>query len=81
MVSDIDAVDACLEFSNDHRLLVEPACGATLSALYNPIEFLMDKKNILVVVCGGAGVMIDKMNDWKQKLDNNRMQGIIGSSG
>jgi len=49
--------------------------------LYNPIEFLMDKKNILVVVCGGAGVMIDKMNDWKQKLDNNRMQGIIGSSG
>jgi len=81
VVSDIDAVDSCLEFSNDHRLLVEPACGATLSALYNPIEFLMDKKNILVVVCGGAGVMIDKMNDWKQKLDNNRMQGIIGSSG
>jgi len=73
VVSDMEAVNSCLEFCNDHRLLVEPACGATLSTLYNPIEFLMDKKNILVIVCGGSGVTIDKMNDWKKKLDNNRM--------
>lgn len=81
VVSDIDAVDSCLEFSNDHRLLVEPACGATLAALYNPVEFLMDKNNILVIVCGGAGVTIDKMNDWKQKLDNNRMHRTLNSAG
>jgi len=73
VVSDMEAVNSCLEFCNDHRLLVEPACGATLSTLYNPIEFLMDKKNILVIVCGGSGVTIDKMNDWKIKMDNNRM--------
>ena len=68
VVSDMEAVNSCLEFCNDHRLLVEPACGATLSTLYNPIEFLMDKKNILVIVCGGSGVTIDKMNDWKIKM-------------
>ena len=49
---------------------------------YELIKYLRKfKKNILVIVCGGAGVMIDKMNDWKQKLHNNRLQGIIGSSG
>ncbi len=68
VISDINAVNSCLNFCNDHRLLVEPACGATLAALYNPIEFLKDKKNVLAIVCGGAGVTIDKLNEWKQML-------------
>jgi len=70
VVSDIEAVDACLNFSTDHRLLVEPACGASLAALYHPIEFLMDKKNILVIVCGGAGVTMDQLTSWKKQLEN-----------
>ena len=71
VVSDIEAVDSCLYFSRDHRLLVEPACGASLAALYNPAEFLKDKENILVIVCGGAGVTISQLEAWKQELDNN----------
>ncbi len=68
VVSDSEAVNACLKFSNDHRLLVEPACGASLAALYNPVELLKNKKCILVIVCGGAGVTISKLQEWKQKL-------------
>ncbi len=68
VVSDKAAVDACLQFSVDHRLLVEPACGASLATLYNPVEFLMDKENILVIVCGGAGVTIAQIEAWKQKF-------------
>jgi L-serine/L-threonine ammonia-lyase len=48
--------------------LVEPACGASLATLYDPVEFLMDKENILVIVCGGAGITIAQIEAWKQKF-------------
>ena len=71
VVSDKDSDDACLQFSIDHRLLVEPACGASLSTLYNPVEVLTDKEKILVIVCGGAGVTFAQIDAWKQLLDNS----------
>lgn len=56
VVSDKTAVQACVDFLDDHRVLVEPACGATLSAVYERNAFLNGKKNVIVVVCGGAGI-------------------------
>lgn len=73
VVSDKAALEACLHFSTDHRLLVEPACGASLALLYNPIEFLMDKQNILVIVCGGAGVTVSQLEKWKDKINKAAM--------
>jgi L-serine/L-threonine ammonia-lyase len=55
-VSDREAVEACLRFADDHRVVVEPACGASLALVYQAAEALRGKKDILVVVCGGAGV-------------------------
>jgi L-serine/L-threonine ammonia-lyase len=74
VVSDKDAVDACLQFSIDHRLLVEPACGASISSLYQPVDILTEKENILVIVCGGAGVTCSQINGWKQQLDMGTME-------
>ncbi|KAI2799525.1 hypothetical protein BLOT_011430 [Blomia tropicalis] len=37
VVTDRDAIKACSRFANDHRFLVGPACGTTLSALYEGI--------------------------------------------
>ncbi len=68
VVTDLEAVDACLQFASDHRLLVEPACGAALAGLYCDSEWLKDKQSILVIVCGGAGVTIDQLHRWKQDL-------------
>jgi L-serine/L-threonine ammonia-lyase len=68
VVTDREALNACFRFSNDHRILVEPACGASLSVVYSPIDFLLDKKNILVIVCGGAGVSIEQLKEWDEKL-------------
>ena len=70
VVSDLQAVDACLQFADDHRLLVEPACGAALAAVYEEDEWLKNKKSILLVICGGAGVTIDQLNRWKSSLNN-----------
>ncbi len=68
VVSDKQAVAACLSFLGEHRVLVEPACGASLASLYQPPDVLLDKKNILVVVCGGVGASIEQLNQWNKRL-------------
>ena len=78
VVSDRAAVDACLRFSRDHRLLVEPACGASLAAVYDPIDVLMDRRDILVIVCGGAGVTMSQLEAWDQSLDKEPLPGDRG---
>ena len=61
LVSDQQAVAACWRFLDDHRVLVEPACGAALAAVYDPVPALAGRKTILVVVCGGMGVSVAQL--------------------
>ncbi len=64
VVSDAAAVRGCVEFANRHRLLVEPACGAGLSLIYDGADCLSQAQRILVVVCGGISVDLDQLNGW-----------------
>jgi len=68
LVSDQDALVACKNFLNDHRILVEPACGASLSIAYQHAEKLKEFNNVLIVVCGGVTATIDQINDWSMKI-------------
>lgn len=54
LVSDREALLACERLLHDHRLLVEPACGAALALLERP-EVLAGYRRVLVIVCGGYG--------------------------
>ena len=56
VVSDQEALDACLQFADDHRVVVEPACGAALALAYKGEGVLKEGGNVLLIVCGGAGV-------------------------
>jgi len=56
VVSDGEALDACLRFADDHRVVVEPACGAALALAYRGEEALQRGGNVLLIVCGGSGV-------------------------
>jgi L-serine/L-threonine ammonia-lyase len=67
-VTDQEAVDACLRFANEHRVLVEPACGAALAAVYGKAQPLEGLTPIVVIVCGGAGVNLKLLDDWKKRL-------------
>ena len=61
VVSDDEAVNACRRFLDDHRVLTEPACGVSLSMLYDgKISFKPDD-NVLVIVCGGASVSLESL--------------------
>lgn len=67
-VSDRDAIDACIRFANDHRILVEPACGAALSAVYQRAAPLRDLRDVMVIVCGGAGINLDLLRSWDNQV-------------
>ncbi len=68
IVTDEDAVAACLHFANDHRTLVEPACGAALAVVYNNLSAIDSATSVLVIVCGGIGVNPAKLRDWAVSL-------------
>ena len=68
VVSDRAAVRACLRFLDDHRALVEPACGASLSVAYDGLDALAPFENVLVVVCGGATATAAQLTDWGERL-------------
>eukprot|EP01133_Synstelium_polycarpum_P005656 gene5656-6528_t len=65
LVTDKNAVDACLQFVDDERVLVEPACGASLAVIYQRLPELVNfgAKNILVVVCGGNNTSIKQLTE------------------
>ncbi len=65
VVSDEAAIDACVRFARDHRVLVEPACGAALAAVYERAPALEERDPVLVVVCGGAGVDLERLTAWR----------------
>ena len=54
-VTDEAAVDSCLSFALEQRLIVEPACGAAIAAArQRAAPVLQAAKDVLVIVCGGA---------------------------
>lgn len=71
--TDAEAVESCVRFAQDHRLLVEPACGAGLAIAYSQRlreKFLKDVEGPIVLeVCGGSGVDVDLLNQWKLQFE------------
>lgn len=74
--TDAEAVDTCVRFASDHRMLIEPACGAALAPLYSErlrsrlLRELDGDENtaIVVEVCGGSGVDLDLLGGWKEQF-------------
>lgn len=64
-VTDQEAVAACLLYLNDHRTLVEPACGASLALLYGNKVSLGELSNVLVIVCGGSTATIESLTSFR----------------
>ncbi|RYZ39285.1 MAG: pyridoxal-phosphate dependent enzyme, partial [Myxococcaceae bacterium] len=61
VVSDAAAVAASLRFLDEHRILVEPACGAALAALDAESPALAAASRIAVIVCGGVTATVESL--------------------
>jgi L-serine/L-threonine ammonia-lyase len=68
VVSDRQAVQACSRFADTVRVLVEPACGASLAALDARPDLFARFHAPLVEVCGGMGVTPARLAGWKREL-------------
>ncbi len=68
VVSDSQAVSACAQFLDDHRLLVEPACGAALAVLYENVPALTSYKTIVCIICGGSTMTADQLRAYSQSM-------------
>lgn len=64
VVSDTAAVQACLRFMDDQRVVVEPACGAALAAVYGNAPQLDGCRSVLVIVCGGVTATVAQLQAW-----------------
>lgn len=76
VISDKDAVEACLRFADDHRIMVQPACGAALAAGYSGViqKLIADgplpkEGPVVFIVCGGSAVTLQLLEDWKEKFN------------
>ncbi|WP_409523556.1 pyridoxal-phosphate dependent enzyme [Nitrincola sp. MINF-07-Sa-05] len=65
VVSDHQALQACERFLDDHRMLVEPACGATLALAYEQQDVLAGYRNLLLIVCGGVTASYQQIQQWQ----------------
>lgn len=73
VLSDRLAVDACARFAEDNRALVEPACGASLAAVYAARVTEMRKQGklnpdrpLVVIVCGGSAASVPQLEEWER---------------
>ncbi|XP_059532655.1 L-serine dehydratase/L-threonine deaminase [Myotis daubentonii] len=76
VISDQEAVAAIEKFVDDEKILVEPACGAALAAVYsNVVQKLQGEgklrtplSSIVIIVCGGSNISLTQLQDLKKQL-------------
>lgn len=71
IVTDREAVTACVDFANQHRVLVEPACGAAIAAAAKVAARTTSTDPILVIVCGGAGATLELLSRWVATVEES----------
>ncbi|KAM8865219.1 serine dehydratase-like [Synchiropus picturatus] len=76
-VTDQQAVKALECFVDDEKILVEPACGAALSAVYSGVIKRLQEEGklerrlgpVVIVVCGGNNISMEQLRRLKKQLD------------
>lgn len=74
LVSDEESIQAMVNIVDQHRVLVELSCSASLAAIYNrSVDNLLKSKgtapgDIVVILCGGSGINLSVFNELKSLL-------------
>jgi L-serine/L-threonine ammonia-lyase len=74
VLSDAEACMACWRFVDDERLLVEPACGASVSLAYMPEKLrealpgLKEDSKVVIVVCGGSRISVKELESYRARF-------------
>ncbi|OCU01655.1 hypothetical protein XELAEV_18007448mg [Xenopus laevis] len=76
VISDQEAVVAIEKFADDEKMLVEPACGAALAAVYSNVAERLKKEgklspdlsSLVIIVCGGNNITLAQLFQLKKQL-------------
>jgi L-serine/L-threonine ammonia-lyase len=76
VLRDIEAMEGCVRFADDERIMVEAACGVSMALCYNGrlrkfLPQLTEKSKVVMVVCGGSNVNTQMLSDWTQHVKQN----------
>lgn len=68
-VTDQEAISACVNFADDHKFIIEPACGAALATAYGDklskrIPHLTPDSTVVVIVCGGTSTSVNDLDNY-----------------
>ncbi|XP_034954295.2 L-serine dehydratase/L-threonine deaminase-like [Zootoca vivipara] len=85
VVDDCDAVAAVAKFLDDERMLVEPACGASLAAVYSEVIKMLQKdgklpselESIVIIVCGGNNITMEELERLKEQVSADNGMGDL----
>jgi L-serine/L-threonine ammonia-lyase len=72
VLKDDDAIEGCIRFADDERIMVEAACGVSLALCYSGrlkerLPGLSAKSKVVIVVCGGSNVSTEMLHKWVEK--------------
>ncbi|OCT48141.1 L-serine dehydratase [Cladophialophora carrionii] len=70
VLDDAEACAACWRFLDDERMLVEPACGASIALAYDGrmkhyLKDIAPGSKVVIVVCGGSKISLDVLNQYR----------------
>lgn len=73
VLKDVDAMEGCVRFADDERIMVEPACGVSTALCYEGrirahLPHLTEQSEIVIVVCGGGNVTTELLLDWAKQV-------------
>ncbi|KAJ4381489.1 catabolic L-serine/threonine dehydratase [Didymella sp. IMI 355093] len=73
VLSDRDAMEGCVRFADDERIMVEASCGVSLALCYGGrlkkvLPELTEESNVVVVVCGGKNITAGMLQAWEEEL-------------
>ncbi|KAF1919256.1 tryptophan synthase beta subunit-like PLP-dependent enzyme [Ampelomyces quisqualis] len=69
VLKDRDAIEGCVGFADDERIMVEPACGVSIAMCYSGrlkklLPGLTERSRVVIVVCGGSNVTAAMLHGW-----------------
>jgi L-serine/L-threonine ammonia-lyase len=73
VLKDQDAIEGCVRFADDERIMVEPACGVSIATCYNGrlkklLPGLTEESKVVMVVCGGSNVTASMLHGWVEDV-------------
>ncbi|KAH7402384.1 tryptophan synthase beta subunit-like PLP-dependent enzyme [Phaeosphaeria sp. MPI-PUGE-AT-0046c] len=74
VLKDVDAMEGCVRFADDERIMVEPACGVSIALCYKDrlhsrLPALTEKSKVVIVVCGGSNITTELLLNWEKQVN------------